>query len=359
MEKETAINPKMIVLARQIRGIMQNELAKLLKIPDANMNRIENHIGTYPLSDELLRSLCKVLSFRDSFFQKKEDIFLPDKGYFRKRKTISVKNLNQIVGYMNLYSQIIDSFLDCINIPDLNILEWDIDIMGSPENAAKNLREYWKMPAGRIDNLSKLIEDNGIIIISYPFDDDKMDAYTIHTKRTNKPIIFINDNFPDDRKRLNLAHELGHIILHYNRFDLSEERDIEKEAYLFASEFLVPNIDYRSQLGRDKLTISKLASYKNYWKISMLALIKIAEQRRYMSYNEARYLYQLMAPYRKKEPVEIIGIEKPRLFSEIISSYINDLNYNDDAISELIGIYDTEWSKIKKLAFNNHYLRIA
>jgi Zn-dependent peptidase ImmA (M78 family) len=359
MKNEIFINPKMIVLARQVRNITQNELAKLINIPDANMNRIENHIGFYPIEEDLLINICNTLKFRQSFFKKQEDIFPPDKGYFRKRKNIPIKSLNQIVGYMNLYSQFIDFFLESINIPDVNIIDWDIDAMGSPEDAAKNLREFWKMPTGRIENLSKYLENNGIIIISYPFNSDKMDAFTIHTKKTNRPIIFINKSFPDDRKRLNLAHELGHIILHYHRYDLSQERDIEKEAYLFASEFLVPNFDYRTQIGKDKLTLSKLISFKSYWKISMMALIKIAEQRNYISSNEARYLYQLMAPYRKNEPIEISGIESPILFSNIITAYNNDLKYTDKEISEFFGIYEQEWDNIKTLAFNNVRLRIV
>ena len=58
------------------------------------------------------------------------------------------------------------------------------------------------------------------------------------------PVILINATSPTDRKRLTIAHELGHLVLH--SVDVTEELEIE--ANWFAAEFLMPAEVIRPQL---------------------------------------------------------------------------------------------------------------
>lgn len=54
---------------------------------------------------------------------------------------------------------------------------------------------------------------------------------------------------PNDRKRFTLAHELGHIVMHLRSEDFDKpEEEKEKEANLFAAEFLLPKIPCREDL---------------------------------------------------------------------------------------------------------------
>ena len=48
----------------------------------------------------------------------------------------------------------------------------------------------------------------------------------------------INSRVPTDRKRMTLAHELGHIVMHSEPIHLSKQS--EEEAMRFAAEFLMP-----------------------------------------------------------------------------------------------------------------------
>ncbi|MHC5879723.1 ImmA/IrrE family metallo-endopeptidase, partial [Streptococcus pyogenes] len=66
------------------------------------------------------------------------------------------------------------------------------------------------------------------------------------------PVMLINANAAPDRKRLTLAHELGHLVLH----STNPTENMETEATAFAAEFLMPESEIRPELRR--LDLGKL-----------------------------------------------------------------------------------------------------
>ena len=103
---------------------------------------------------------------------------------------------------------------------------------------------------------------------------EKFDGLSMLTS-TNSPIIWLNSEMPNDRKRFTLAHELGHIIMHLRSEDMTksdEEKDVEANA--FAEEFLLP----RNQCYDDffNLKYSDLLLKKMYWKVSKAFIIRRA-----------------------------------------------------------------------------------
>lgn len=104
--------------------------------------------------------------------------------------------------------------LESINIPELRIPSVEPTVDNSPQEIAYKIRTYLGVPAGPIDNIVSLLEKNGVIVMFLDVDDmDKFDGLTMFT--TNQaPVIWINRNIPNDRKRFSLAHELGHLVMH-------------------------------------------------------------------------------------------------------------------------------------------------
>jgi len=347
------INPKMLTLARQMRGMTQKGLSEELNASASTLSRIENAIDFVPIENELLQSLAETLSFDEGFFTKPGNISYPSMGHFRKNKAVPKKLLDRVLGYMNIYISLVDSYMEMIDIPELNIIDWDVELLGTPESAALNLRKYWNLPKGRIDRLSKIIEDNGILIVEFDFETDKINGFSILTRKYSKPIIFVNSEYPDDRKRLTIAHELGHIVMHLNTYTISDHRDVESEAFKFASEFLAPLQDVKAQLGTEKITLRKLGSLKRYWLTSMHFFVYKLQHNGVITKNQARYLYQQLAPYRKKEPVQIPKIEKPSLLGEMIETVEKELDYQINEIAKMIGLKTDEFSSMRNLALKN------
>jgi len=319
-------NYKMITLARESRGLLRKELSDLLGMSASNITRIEN--GDISIDRSTITKISNILNYPPSFFYQNEEQFNPDLGFYRKRKSICQRQLRKGEAMIDIDRIIVDRLIDGAELTHSNLLDWDCETMGSPKIAAQHLRSMWKVPKGRIDNLSKLVDENGIIVILKDFPSEKMDGYSMYTKRNSQPIIFVNRNFPIDRIRLTIAHELGHLVLHKNKI-IYEGRDAEKEAFEFASEFLVPEREFLTYLD-GKVDIQQLITQKRYWRISMHALVMHCQRVGYISYNQARYLYMQLAPHRKVEPYELPrDIETPFLYKMVIDAYLEDWTFSD------------------------------
>ena len=134
--------------------------------------------------------------------------------------------------------------------------------------------------------------------------------------------------------RFTLCHELGHIIMHQ---DAMVAPDMEKQADEFAAEFLMPEIEIRPYLT--DLSLEKLATLKQFWKVSMAALLKRATDLGVITHRQARTLWMQMgkAGYRTREPVELdLPVEKPSLEKEIVDTYIEDMGYTISELGKLL-----------------------
>jgi Zn-dependent peptidase ImmA (M78 family)/DNA-binding XRE family transcriptional regulator len=333
------INSKMLVLAREARGYTQKELCELLGITQGSLSKIEK--GIQSSSVENIEKFCNVLKYPESFFYQQDNIYNPDLIYYRRRIAVKKKVLLKAEAKLNIVRMNIEKLLSSVELPEDNLFQWDVDKNGTPEEAAITLRQQWKIPKGRIDDLVKLIEDNGIIVIPFDFGADKFDGLSMYTTK-NEPLIFYNSNMPGDRQRLTIAHELGHLIMHFGRI-IDIERDVEKEAMKFASELLVPEKEFKSTIV--SFDLRTLANLKLYWRVSMGSLLYRCKALDMITDNQYRYLWQQMSMlgYKTKEPKELEVIsETPTLLTEIIEKYSDELEYSKSEIAGLLNINEDD-----------------
>jgi Zn-dependent peptidase ImmA (M78 family) len=128
------------------------------------------------------------------------------------------------------------------------------------------------------------------------------------------PLMFLNTEVPTDRKRLTMAHELGHLCLH--TLDIGD--DVEGEANAFAAEFLMPADVIRPQLRN--LNLGRLIDLKRVWGVSIQALIERASQLGMMPTKRRTALYKQLSArgWIRQEPAsEELAPETPRLAGEI------------------------------------------
>ena len=334
MEK---LNVEILKLARESRFVTQEELASQAGIEQGTLSKIEKKM--LPAEHDFVVKAAAVLNYPVNFFYQEKKV-LPIEGHYRRKISTSVKKMKQYVAKMTIAEWQVISMLDEIDLPTVRLPEWNVVNDGSPALCAKFTREFWKVPKGRISQLTKLIEDNGIVVIELDLDD--LDGFSTFFNGII-PVIFINRNLPPDRYRLTLAHELGHLIMHFGN-KVGPERNLEKEAYEFAIELLVPENNIRPYLAR--LSIEKLADLKAYWYVSMGALIKYAETLGMVTSNQYRYLWMQMGSlgYRTKEPV-VIPVEKPGLIGEIINAYLTDLNYSKKELATALFLNEPEFER--------------
>ncbi|MEL6695558.1 MAG: XRE family transcriptional regulator [Bacteroidota bacterium] len=327
------INPRMITLARDMRGVTQTALAKSIKgLSQGSLSRIEKE--GLPMADDVLREVAKYLNFPvDFFFQDQVKTPLSD-FYYRKRKSLPKKVLNKLEAKLDVYRMAIDSLLDAVEIPMFDMPVIDLGFNIEPEAIARKSRTFLKVPKGPIINLIEILEKNGVIVQFIDPDTEKFDGITLLTDK-GQPVIFVNQKSTNDRKRFTIAHELGHLLMHVRVKYIDLERDEEKEADRFAAEFLMPELDCRNDLTY--ISFPKLGHLKKYWYVSMKAIIMRATTLKIIDSKQSRNLYIELSRrgYVKKEPFDV-PLDNPRLVDEIIEAHRQGLEYTDEELSAML-----------------------
>lgn len=323
---EIQINPKMVVLARESRGVSQKELAEKLNTSPGFICKVETDNKSLP--EETLIRMSKFLKYPVDFFYQEGEAFLPMSLNYRKRDHVSAKVLVPLEAQLNLYRLNIETLSQKLKFPASNIPILDLKKLGSEEQVAKQLRKEWKMPKGAVENLTELLEANGIIVISFDFGTERVDSRTILTK-DKQPIIVVNKAHHADRQRFSLAYELGHLVMHTHTLP-SHERDISHEANMFAAGFLLPESEVKKDFEKG-VTIALLGELKRKWKVSMQSLLFRSADLGFLTENQKKYLLAQFNQQniRRREPIELdFPKEKPHLLSNLVMKYKNAHKYS-------------------------------
>ena len=328
------VNPEMIMLAREIRGMTQTQLAQKSGIRQAKISRYEGRI-THVEPDQLI-DLARALGFPEEFFYQGGQRFGAESTevFHRRRRQVAARDIKRIDGLANLHrigdSRLLEAFqqVSALTIPAMSTKEFAeaCDIAGI-------VRSFWRMPAGPVTNLIAWLEQASCLVFRFDFKIDKIDE-VVQWIPPAPPVILVNSTAPADRLRFSLAHALGHLVMHR---DMVPYPDMEKEADQFAAAFLMPEYDIVGSLA--PVTIQHMLELKQVWRVSMAALIRrtkdlgVITQRRYTS------LFQQLSRlgYRKHEPMPIQG-ETPQLVKTLLDIHKQQLGYTDEELAQLLRI---------------------
>lgn len=331
------INPLMLVLAREYRGLTQEDLARKLLVSQARIAKFEGGLQT-DIPDPFFDKLCNELEFPHSFFQQEEDLvgFGSSAYYYRKKVDLTAADRKRIHGVVNLLRIHIKQMLSFVEIegkrklPQLDLEEYG----GSPVKVAQAVRAFWLVPDGPINNLTNLIESAGVIVIPCDFRTRSMDATSLRLNEL-PPVIFISAHLLGDRWRFTLAHELGHLIMH----SIPTE-SMEEEADEFAAELLMPEAELRPQFARlGDIRLQDLKNLKLYWKVSIAALLKHAYDLGFISDNRKRYMWSCMSKWgwRMQEP-EPLPREEPKTYKKIVDYFTTELKYTLEDLTTFLKV---------------------
>ena len=168
----------------------------------------------------------------------------------------------------------------------------------------------------------------------------EIDAYSGYT-RSGKPYIVLGTIRKSAvRRNFDLAHELGHLLLHDDQdmtiLNEKEMRELDKQADTFASQFLLPEKELRD----DFQNISKPSNPDSYIELkkkyftSIVALEYQAYKIKLLSTQQNRYFWAQMTKkgYRSNEPLDdVIPPIKPGKVKAVLE-FLLDKN--------IINVYD-------------------
>jgi Zn-dependent peptidase ImmA (M78 family)/plasmid maintenance system antidote protein VapI len=317
-------------LARNYFGLNQKEFARKLDISQALVSNLEKSLK--PLTEDIIEKLKD--EFGETFFS--QVMSTPNlKVHYRASATVAKKYTDLFEARLLIISNKIEQLLEYVEIPENKIPQKNLeDFQLDSEYLANEVRDYFGLGRKPIEDIVKLLETNGVIVYFFDYDfiseqNKSFDGVSFYVKGV--PVILVNDKIQNARKVFTLAHELCHLIIHnHNDFFISNERDMEKEANKFASEFLAPKSALRGEFTR--LSTEKLFELKAYWKISVGALLYKAKETT-LTQDQYRRWVTFFAPYRKKEPQDI-SINKPVLLKKMFQVCQEDIGSETEFFDE-------------------------
>lgn len=331
------INPSWLETARLVRGFTQEEAAKLLSISQGKLSKAEK--GDQSLDESVILRMSSVYDFPVDFFYLDNDRSPDGHLYFRRKLTITGKEISKLLSKIKILKRIIDTLFCSIEVPDCILSAYN-PRLNTPEEIARKTRFAMKLYSGKVPNLAELLESYGIIVFPFDFETEKIDGLSVITSNGYK-VIFSNSKMPEDRKRFSLAHELGHLIMH---FDTPPEyaETVEEEANRFASEFLLPTNEIKDDLSF--LNFEKLGRLKRKWHVSMASILRKAKTLGCIdekSYRNFQINFSKKG-YNRQEPI-LLPIERPSFVRDTIKLFHDELGYDDVDICNLMKINESDY----------------
>ena len=333
------INFTLLETARLLRQKTQKEVVEAIGISQASLSKAENGLQELPI--DIMSKLYDYYDLPETFFLRSEGVSPLGHLYYRKKLTITNKVIDSFVAKVKIFKAIIDDLMSAVELPKYTLGNYVPDDNLSAKEIARKIRYELKVYNGAVPNLSTLLENNGIIIIRFDFGTDKIDGLTTITDSDRK-VMFINNQMPNDRIRFSMAHELGHLVMHLGNPPRSSD-DAERQADEFASEFLMPEEEIRPMLLN--VNIQTLGMLKRKWRVSMHALVRRAKDLETITYQQYRNLQMYFSKkgYTKSEPIPL-PIENPTMWDETLKLYRDELGYSDEDLMSVMKINQRDFA---------------
>lgn len=292
-------SPVRLKLARQRRGLTLTKLAEESRVSLRSLTNYENNSTEQP-SDESLRKIAQTLDVSLEYFHRHEIEPVPVEAVsFRKLSKTSATKRDAVLSSAALALELFDVIDRHFKLPNPEIPTYD---KLSPEQAAEMVRQLWGLGDRPIAHMIHLLEAKGVRVVSLAHDYTDIDAFCFF--RDSVPYMFVNTTKSGERQRFDVAHELGHLVLHDER-DMTpkDSREREAEANAFAAAFLMPATGLHAQ-AMWSASIQKIFAAKKHWKVSAMAMTHRLHELKML--NDWQYRSTVVtlskAGYRSSEP---------------------------------------------------------
>lgn len=320
-----------ILVLRRASNITQEDLAQRLGITQAALSRYENDLREP--DEEMLHKIGDVFGVTVEFLRHEYRMRggIAADAHMRRQRTAKPSDWKRVEARLNVLRMHSMYLLERFPLhPQNQVIQLDPE-MQSPSQAATMLRAAWKMPIGPVRNMTRWVESAGVIVVEEDFGTHRIDGMSQWAGEY--AVIIINNALSTDRKRLTVAHELGHLVLHSQYLDAGAE----DEANDFAAELLMPEHVIASQLQR--LTLGKSYDLKLEWGVSMQALYERAYRMGKVTGAERQQFYRQLTRrgWKIREPgSDDLLPEKPEL-AEFVGRQLDQSGLTQTEILRLVG----------------------
>lgn len=301
-------------MARQLAGLRKSQLAEVIDMSPASVTGWES--GAKQPNRATVAKLSLALSVEPQFFAGGAPKMI-GRPHFRSLRSTPQIAQDEAEAYGRFVAEISALLDGAVEFPEAIIPDVPVDPherLGKPEDAAKFAREFFGLAPGPIQHVVRLVERAGVVVVFSVPGVAAIDAYSMHTAA--RPLIILNP-VKDDyyRQRFDVAHELGHLIMHHDAEPGGKVA--EEQANRFAAEFLMPADQIRNALPASTAgrAWTELAALKEHWGVSLAALLYRARTLGVMGDISYRNALVRMSQngWRRAEPGRTSALEMPSM----------------------------------------------
>jgi Zn-dependent peptidase ImmA (M78 family)/DNA-binding XRE family transcriptional regulator len=349
---ETENRKEAVMIGNKLKGARSASGLSLRALADAMDGIVSAQaIGKYERNEDMpssrvLIALAKALHTSEEYLLSEDDFAL-ERVDFRKKVGTSSRE-EAILQARAIH--ILERYLAVEDLLHMRSVEWEqprsaphpVAEVRDAEDAARSVRDDWGLGNDPIPQLAELLEERGIKVLSLDLDDiDGLAAKVQRKDRGAVRVIVIKRSTWSERKRFNLAHELGHMVI-----APCEGVDEEKAAHRFAGAFLVPADVLRAEVGvhRSSISIGELVALKKRFGVSIQALAYRCKDLGIVNQAAFARLFKIFAergwrtaPFEEPETMEP-ALEEPKRFERLCYRALAEGVIGESRAAELLDI---------------------
>lgn len=261
---------------RNFYDLTQSELAERAAISHGLVSLFES--GARVPTVDVLRALAEALHVTPEFFQEPiKEVWAEAECSFRHRRTTQIKVKRRARAHGTLVGLVIDHLSTLVRFPAYNVPEIAATSDDEVEAAADSCRRHWQLGSDTpILDIGRVLERAGVVIVQHLEHSDKIDAFS----RPGRPSVVVLNTAKTSTSRwiYDLAHELGHLVLHRGRETGDEATELQADR--FAAAFLLPTRafarEFRTAQGGQFW--ENVFALKRRWRVSAQAIVRRAYQ---------------------------------------------------------------------------------
>jgi Zn-dependent peptidase ImmA (M78 family)/transcriptional regulator with XRE-family HTH domain len=325
MTESSPFEPRRLKIARQFHGYTQVDLGDRVGVSRQYINQLETTGERLPNS-EMSAALAAALLVEPNFFTKPVVAELDaDDCNFRSITSRRARDVEQVLAHGVLLADLVgfvEAELDKADMefPAADFPHFKIDSEDSVERAAERARLHWGLTSDQpIDNTIRVAERAGAVVVKFPGVAREIDALSVSGDRPL--IIRASEKEKQSRLRFDIAHEIGHLVMHQKK-SRPEDHDVaEAQANRFASAFLLPRKPFVREWPRGRrLDWQSIFKMKREWKASAQAILRRAFDLALIDAAQYRSgcVYISKQGFRKSEPCEPTDVETPEVLRDAL-----------------------------------------
>ncbi len=326
-------------IARLMSGISLNELGERVGTTRQYIHQLETDNSKAPTKDLIDALAYELLVESNFFYGKLGNQIKEEECHFRRLRTTLVSSRRESAARATLLNKLIETLEKYLEFPAINFPQREIFSLSSAEEAANACRAHWHLGDGPIKSMVRVAENAGAIISTFGDISEKIDALSISR---NRPLIILNTTKNSSRVRMDIAHEILHIIGHSGIE--TGDLDTEAQADNFASHFLLPRAALiREYTSRSKTRIDwgSIYAIKVKWGISARAVVYRLNQYGLITptqYRTANIHFSKTGQSKEEFEDDKVPLERPELLPSSLKLLLQSYGHGFGGLLSVLGI---------------------